>query len=55
MAKEYGRMEGRWQKYERNNWDFSITAERFWAIYEYKSVRGGVTKCGCENRITHVG
>jgi hypothetical protein len=28
MAKEYGRMEERRQKYERNNGDFSITIER---------------------------
>jgi hypothetical protein len=27
MAKEYGRIEGRRQKYERNNADFSITIE----------------------------
>jgi hypothetical protein len=27
MASEYGRMEGRGQKYEINNGDFSITTE----------------------------
>jgi hypothetical protein len=44
-------MEGRRQNYERNNGDFTI--ERSWAIYEYKNVHGGITKCGCENRIPY--